>query len=65
MNDIGQVSYEFEFIRDRLKHIAKLLIDNSVENKLEAMFAIGCLHTVCAENALKFSEIKVDHGTKL
>ena len=50
-------AYEFEFMRDKLKHIATLLADTeNASNLLEVSFYIGCLHSICHENWVYFKK---------
>lgn len=45
---------EFIFLRDKLKKIAVLLCSDKLEDKMETAFLVGCLHSICHENSLKF-----------
>jgi hypothetical protein len=47
--DNEKIALEFEFLRDNLKQIARLLIEN---HTIEAVFMIGCLHSICHQHAL-------------
>lgn len=47
---------EFEFIREKLQRIARLLVDGEKASIVEAAFMIGCLHSVCNENIDKFKD---------
>ena len=49
-------SDEFVFIRDRLHSIARLLVRGQPSDIVESAFMIGCLHTVCCEDAVLFKE---------
>ena len=49
-------SSEFEFIRDKLERIARLLVNGDDSNVIEVSFMIGCLHSVCNENIDKFKD---------
>ena len=51
-----KASNEFIFLRDKLKEIARSLM---TENYIEASFIIGCLHSVCHENALYFNDEEI------
>jgi hypothetical protein len=55
-------SLEFIFIRDKLKKIANLLSSDEVSCKLEAMFIIGCLHTICNEHIANCCEEEENGG---
>jgi len=48
-----KASYEFEFLRDRLKKIAHLLLK---EEYIEVSFMLGCLHSICHDNIDHFKE---------
>ncbi len=48
-------TYEFNFMRQKLEKIARLLTQNDPSSIIEAAFMIGCLHTVCCENADRFA----------
>ncbi len=41
---------EFEFLRDKLKKIANLLLSRNPEDIIESAFMLGCLHSICHEN---------------
>jgi hypothetical protein len=49
-------SEEFNFMREKLHKIAQLLTNGTQPDLMEASFMIGCLHTICLENALLFAE---------
>lgn len=50
------VSQEFSFIRDKLKDIARLMVNKEPEYLIEAAFLVGCLHAVCCQHAGNFSK---------
>lgn len=43
---------EFEFLRDKLKNIARLIINK--DDQIEAAFMIGCLHSICHQHCADF-----------
>jgi hypothetical protein len=47
-------SKEFSFIGNKLQQIARLLIDNKEDYRIEAAFIIGCLHTICHDHSKQF-----------
>lgn len=50
----NSASNEFEFIRHRLERVARLLTQMDPNSIVEASFVIGCLHTICSQNAIAF-----------
>lgn len=53
MSDEKRLSEEFEFIRDRLEKMAKILVRGEKADLIEVGFLIGCLHSICHEHAQK------------
>jgi hypothetical protein len=53
-------SEEFVFMRDKLEKIARSLTLGEQCDLIEAAFMIGCLHSVCIQNALDFREKTVE-----
>lgn len=47
-------SDEFVFLRDKIEKIGRLLIKGSSGDLIEASFMLGCLHSICDEDAIKF-----------
>lgn len=49
-------SAEFEFLMSKLVSIGKLLVVKDDHSIIEAAFMIGCLHSICDQNARDFSK---------
>lgn len=49
-------SSEFMFLRDKLQKISLLIVNNEINDTIEAAFMLGCLHTVCHENIALFAD---------
>jgi hypothetical protein len=54
--DNEKLALEFEFLREKLTNIARLLIQNNTNDLIEASFMIGCLHTICHEHSADFNK---------
>jgi hypothetical protein len=59
-----KASDEFAFIRDKLRKTASLLVTGEKSDMIEAAFLIGCLHSICCEDAIHFEEPKIDIAQK-
>lgn len=52
-----KASVEFDFVREKLEKVARILVASQESNALlEVSFIVGCLHNICHENALFFRE---------
>lgn len=52
--DNEKMALEFEFLREKLKNIARAVIQNNQSDLIEAAFMIGCLHSICHQHCLDF-----------
>ena len=54
--DKEKYAYEFEFLREKLQKIAILLVSGESKNLSEAIFMVGCLHSICHQNHSNLKE---------
>lgn len=50
-------SEEFNFIRCELEKVMSLILHGEASSLIEAAFKLGCLHTICVQNAERFREV--------
>jgi hypothetical protein len=48
--DNEKMAYEFEFLREKIKQISRLLINHNTGDLIEAAFMAGCLHSICHQH---------------
>ena len=52
-------SEEFTFLSEKLKQLATIMVSGGY---MEAMFMIGCLHSLCVSNSIELSEEDEEKG---